>query len=663
MTTAMPSTANTSTPVAATSAREGFAAWAEVYDNLPNPLLTLEQRFLSALLPEIRGVDIVEIGCGTGRWLDVLASQMPSSLIGVDFSPEMVERARLKMQQRATILMGDATTLPLPDSSADIVLAPFVASYISELDDFTAEIARVARASASVYVSDLHAETGAACNWSRGFRVGKTQIEIPTYSRMVQEVIACFEASGFEVVSLLQPHFGLPEESLFQSAGKQTDFHAAEGRPAIYILQLKPGKQRRGSRGLRCSTKSNMELLGARMALGPDDSAKVRVHVENGLIASLGYPRHRRTGHATPTNAVNLSGYLVLPGLINSHDHLEFGLFPNLGRGPYGNAEEWATDIQHEEKAEIERQRAVPKDVRLWWGAIRNLLCGVTTVCHHNPLAPELLEEDFPVRILTQFGWAHSIAMDRDIPVKFQHTARNLPFILHAGEGVDTRSADEIFELDRMRALDDRTVLVHGLALTAESVALLNRQGAALVWCPTSNRFLFGQTHTSEVLARVDTVVLGSDSSLTAAGDLLDEVRLAHSDVGISPAEVYRMLFVRPRAVFRLQRGEGALRPGAAADLIAVRDTEESPAMTVVKMKSWDVELVVIGGRVQLASQRMMAVLPGELTLGLQALEVDGQIRWVRAPLGRLFAGAMPALGSNLKIGKKQVRHVCTAGM
>ena len=123
------------------------------------------------------------------------------------------------------------------------------------------------------------------------------------------------------------------------------------------------------------------------------------------------------------------------------------------------------------------------------------------------------------------------------------------------------------------------------------------------------------------------------------------------------------MLFVRPRAVFRLQRGEGALRPGAAADLIAVRDTEESPAMTVVKMKSWDVELVVIGGRVQLASQRMMAVLPGELTLGLQALEVDGQIRWVRAPLGRLFAGAMPALGSNLKIGKKQVRHVCTAGM
>ena len=123
------------------------------------------------------------------------------------------------------------------------------------------------------------------------------------------------------------------------------------------------------------------------------------------------------------------------------------------------------------------------------------------------------------------------------------------------------------------------------------------------------------------------------------------------------------MLFVRPRAVFRLQQGEGALRPGAAADFIAVRDTGESPAMTVVKMTYRDIELVVIAGRVHLASQRMMGLLPANLKSSLQALEVDGQIRWIRAPLGRLFAEAMRALGTDLKIGRKRVRHVGTAGM
>ncbi len=663
MTTATPSTPNMSKPFAGTSSPEGFAAWAEVYDDLPNPLLSLEQRFLSTLLPEIRGLDVVEIGCGTGRWLDRLASQSPGSLVGIDSSPEMIERARHKMQKRATLLTGEAASLPLPNLSADVVLAPFVASYVSELKDFAAEIARVARTGASVYVSDLHPATVSACNWSRAFTVATTRIEIPTYARTVQEVVACFEAYGFEVACLLEPPFGLPEASIFERAGKLTAFHSAEGHPAIYILQLKRGKLSTSSPGLPRDTSSSMALMGARIALGPDESADVQVRIESGRIASLGYPAHSRSGHTTPASAANLNGYLVLPGLINSHDHLEFGLFPNLGRGPYGNAEEWASNIQHEDKAEIECQRTVPKDVRLWWGAIRNLLCGVTTVCHHNPLAPELLAEDFPVRVLTQFGWAHSIAMDSDIAAKSQATPENIPFIMHAAEGVDARSADEIFELDRMGALDDRAVLVHGLGLTAEGASLLNRRGAALVWCPTSNRFLYGQTHTSEFLSRVDTVVLGSDSPLTAAGDLLDEVRLAYSDVGVDPAEIYRMLFTRPRTVFRLQRGEGTLRPDAASDLIAVRDTGESPAMTIVKMTSQDVELVVIAGRVQLASQAMKEALAGEVTSGLQALEVDGQIRWIRAPFGRLFAGAMRALGSDLKIGKKRVRHVCTAGM
>ena len=118
--------------------------------------------------------------------------------------------------------------------------------------------------------------------------------------------------------------------------------------------------------------------------------------------------------------------------------------------------------------------------------------------------------------------------MDPDLCAKFQATPRNVPFILHAAEGLDENSADEIFALDRMQALDDRTVLVHGLGLTSDGISLLNRRGAALVWCPTSNQFLFGQTRRWESLATINNLVLGSDSPLTAAGDLLDEIRFAH---------------------------------------------------------------------------------------------------------------------------------------
>ncbi len=42
-----------------------------------------------------------------------------------------------------------------------------------------------------------------------------------------------------------------------------------------------------------------------------------------------------------------------------------------------------------------------------------------------------------------------------------------------------------------MQVLDDRTVLVHGLAMNPKAVALLNRRRSALIICPTSNQFLF----------------------------------------------------------------------------------------------------------------------------------------------------------------------------
>jgi len=36
-------------------------------------------------------------------------------------------------------------------------------------------------------------------------------------------------------------------------------------------------------------------------------------------------------------------------------------------------------------------------------------------------------------------------------------------------------------------------------------------------------------------------------------------------------------------------------------------------------------------------------------------------LRWVRAPLGRLFREAERGMGREIKLGGRQVRHVCSA--
>src|SRR5262249_32535773 len=106
---------------------------------------------------------------------------------------------------------------------------------------------------------------------------------------------------------------------------------------------------------------------------------------------------------------IDIDGYVALPGLINAHDHLEFNLYPRLGRGPYPNSKAWSEDIYAPDRDPIRQHLQVPKSVRLLWGGIKNLLNGVTTVCHHNRRNDPTLDAGFPIRVVKRFGWAHSL--------------------------------------------------------------------------------------------------------------------------------------------------------------------------------------------------------------------------------------------------------------
>jgi hypothetical protein len=121
------------------------------------------------------------------------------------------------------------------------------------------------------------------------------------------------------------------------------------------------------------------------------------------------------------------------------------------------------------------------------------------------------------------------------------------------------------------------------------------------------------------------------------------------------------MIFESPQDVFHLTNGEGRIRVGSSADFIAVRDSGLSPAAALVNLNFSDVELVVVRGRVQVASDRIFRRLPTTLAEGLRPLQVESVLRWIRAPLGRLFREAERVLGCNIKVGGKRMRHVSSA--
>jgi cytosine/adenosine deaminase-related metal-dependent hydrolase len=581
------------------------------------------------------------------------------SLVGVDASSQMLQHAAGKLGNAATLRLGSCVALPVQNGAIDLAIASFLLSYLENVELFARELYRVMRPGATVFLTDMHPETATARNWNRSFRANGMEEQLHTSPHSIEQITDSFRSCGFELLTRIEPKFDLHERPTFEQSGRLASYESAADLPAIYILQLrKPGAVPLRPQHLLENSES-LQIGGASYAIGPDAATAASLSINRGYIQTISRDATKR---ASPSTAIlDLSGYLLLPGLVNAHDHLEFGLFPNLGAGPYQNSVEWAKEIHHTHASLIARHRKVPKAVRFWWGALRNLLCGVTTVCHHNPLSRELLAADFPIRVLSRYGWAHSLEMDPNLIHNFDHTPPGVPFVLHAAEGVDAKSAQEIFDLDRMQVLDGRTVLVHGLALNPKAVALLNRRRSALVICPTSNQFLFHCAPSSALIKSVNAIVLGSDSPLTSAGDLLDEINFARNEIGINPNALYEMVMSKPARVLRLRNGEGGIKPAAVADLIAVRDKALTPAETLTQLTFDQVELVLLSGRVQLASPHLYDRLPASLKAGLQPLIIEGHQRWLRAPIDNLFAAARKVIGREIRLGGKKVDHAGVA--
>jgi cytosine/adenosine deaminase-related metal-dependent hydrolase len=384
-----------------------------------------------------------------------------------------------------------------------------------------------------------------------------------------------------------------------------------------------------------------MILSGARVALGPSKAALLDVTTARGRIVALG----------TKSGGLDLRGHMILPGLINAHDHLEFNLFPRLGRGHYPNATAWAHDVYHPDEPPVREHRRVPKNVRLYWGGLKNLVSGVTTVCHHNPYDRKVFSARFPVRAVREFGWAHSLAFSADLEERHRRTPRGRPFIVHAAEATDVPGRAEIAALDRMGVLKD-AVLVHGVAIDAGGLRLLRDRGAALIACPASNVFTLGRTLKRACFSSGIRIALGTDSAITARGDLLDALRFALRECCLTPVRLYRMVTDEAAAVLRLARGEGTLSEGGLADLIAIHDSGHTPAESL--LKAHQVELVIIGGRVRLISERLAKRV--KAPPDLEPLRVAGRGRvLIDAPTRDLYHAAASILPQPLRMAGKAI--------
>jgi SAM-dependent methyltransferase len=165
---------------------------------------------------------ILDIGCGTGRALPLLDRIFaPRLLIGVDPDPKAITRASREAERcrcRVQLRLGCATSLDLPDASADMVFCHQTFHHLADPDAAAHEFRRVLRPGGIL----LFAESCAP--FIRSVRVRLLFRHPMEAQRTAEEYLLLLHSAGFEVtdanVSTPYPWWSRPDLGLFEWLGR-----------------------------------------------------------------------------------------------------------------------------------------------------------------------------------------------------------------------------------------------------------------------------------------------------------------------------------------------------------------------------------------------------------------------------------------------------------
>ena len=194
---------------------------------------------MQRLLCGIRARRVIDVACGTGRWM--LHFQNRGAVVfGVDASAEMLAQARQRPELRGHLILADAQNIPLANEAADLVLCSFAASYIPDVRKLLREMARITVPSGRVVISDMH-EHAVTVGWSRSFKIGTSVYEIEHFRYSLDAMRSAAEETGLRLEAEAEAHFEEQERSIFHRAGKQHLYSQLRGIPAIWAgIWVKP---------------------------------------------------------------------------------------------------------------------------------------------------------------------------------------------------------------------------------------------------------------------------------------------------------------------------------------------------------------------------------------------------------------------------------------
>lgn len=149
------------------SVLNAYRRWAPIYDHTFGKIAT-EGRNHTVEIINTRSGRVLEVGVGTGLSLPRYAKHL--EIVGIDLSPEMLEKARARvaieaLDNVAGLYEMDAGHLTFADSSFDTVVAMYVMTVVPEPERVMKELSRVCKPGGEVILVNHFSQEEGVRGW------------------------------------------------------------------------------------------------------------------------------------------------------------------------------------------------------------------------------------------------------------------------------------------------------------------------------------------------------------------------------------------------------------------------------------------------------------------------------------------------------------------
>jgi ubiquinone/menaquinone biosynthesis C-methylase UbiE len=218
------------TPVAITIP-EGYERWAPSYPQEPgNPLMRAEQQLMLGCFPAVAGRRVLDLACGSGRYVRLLRAAGAAEVVALDASAGMLRRV-----SGAARVCASMARLPFGAGAFDVVVSGLAIGHAADLGAWMAEVARVLKPGGTCLYSDFHPQAAQA-GLTRSFTDElQRSYTLPHFTHPLAAQRAAASAAGLVISMAREVRVGIELTESFH--GSESFYQRWPGLPLVLVVR------------------------------------------------------------------------------------------------------------------------------------------------------------------------------------------------------------------------------------------------------------------------------------------------------------------------------------------------------------------------------------------------------------------------------------------